>query len=286
MNKAQKRELAVAILLVGCVVVVAGWELATKLAAQPFETLRMEAEDFADFAPQSKRWSVRVVHVKASPTEPTVIAYLLRGRKAEMGKSKVEIGSAAVLVRIVHGYNMVDCMRIKHYNVDLLADTRSSPPTSNFPPQEDNFQLPALPCQVWGLTSSVEDRAVWVTTMLRAADFSATKVDTRDMAFPRIGTPDDPSWAPTGLKWSSFRHPIRNARQALRAKWNASRCDIWTFLRLRQPAWASNEMLTLVTEYRGPSVLPEQEPDVTQYVLEAHQFMLREFQTFWRKRED
>jgi hypothetical protein len=268
-------------LLVGCVVVVAGWELATKLAAQPFDELRLKPEDFAAFAPQSKRWSVRVVHVKSSPTEPTVIAYLLRGKKAEMGKSKVEIGSAAVLVRIVHGYNMVDCMRIKQYDVDVLADTRASPPSSTF-----GFQLPALPCQVWGLTSSVEDRGVWVTTMLRAADFSATKVDTRDMAFPRIGTPDDPSWAPTGLKWSSFRHPIRNARQALRAKWNASRCDIWTFLRLRQPAWASNEMLTLVTEHRGPSVPPEQEPAVTQYVLEAHQFMLREFQDYWRKRED
>ncbi len=327
MNKHQKMELIGAIVLVLCVILVAGWMIAAKVAAQPFDELRLKAEDFTGFTPRSDQWSIRLVHVKASPTEPTVIAFALRGRsgsKAEIGNLKSEMGtgdgrkaesgkltllgrsgyegqeaeietgddervplptshfprSSPLLVRIVHGYNMVDCMRIKQYEVDCLADTRVSPPISAF-----SFQLSALPIQMWKLTSTIDESSVWLTTMLRAADFAATKVDTRDMAFPRVGTPDDPSWAPTGLKWSSFRHPIRNARLALRARWNASRRDIWTFLRLRQPAWASDEMLTMVTEYRGPSVMPEQEAAVAQYALQAHQFMLREFQAYWQNRQ-
>jgi len=282
MNKHQKMELAGAIVLVLCVVLVAGWEIAAKVAAQPFDELRLKAEDFAGFAPRSGQWSIRHLHIKATPTDPTAVAFLLRGT-ATSNVQRSTFNGSPVLVRIVHGYNMVDCMRIKQYDVQLLADTRSDPPTvSPSFPSRPSAGTPLL--QMWKLTSPIEETSVWITTMLRAADFAATKVDTRDMAFPRVGTPDDPSWAPTGLKWSSFRHPIRNARQALRAKWNASRCDIWTFLRLRQPAWASDEMLTMVTEYRGPSVLPDQEPATAQYVLAAHQFMLGEFQRFWQGR--
>ena len=319
MNKHQKIELVGTIILVLCIIIVAGWEIAAKVAAQPFDELRLKADDFTGFSPQSNDWSIRLVHVKASPTEPTIIAFVLRGRggsKAESRKQKAEIGTAddehfplstshfplstPVLVRIVHGYNMVDCMRIKQYEVELLADTREGVESGAGSVERGKWKVEGgdseqrtevrerrseVPYQMWGLKSATEERSIWVTTMLRSADFAATKVDTRDMAFPQVGTPDDPSWAPTGLKWSSFRHPIRNARLALRAKWNASRCDIWTFLRLRQPAWASDEMLTLVTEYRGPSVLPEQEPAIAQYTLQAHQFMLGEFQRFWKRRE-
>jgi hypothetical protein len=280
MTKHQKLEVAVAIVLVLCVGLVAAWMIAAKLAARPFDELRLKAEDFEGFSPRSDMWSIRLIHVKASPTEPTVIAYLLKRPDHRLPTSDLRPPtSGPFLVRIVHGYNMVDCMRIKQYDVELMADTRGPTPISAFP-----FQLSDLPVQMWRLTSSVGDRSVWITTMLRTADFAATSVDTRDMAFPRVGTPDDPSWAPTGLKWSSFRHPIRNARNALRARWNASRCDIWTFLRLRQPAWASDEMLTLVTEYRGPSVEDGQEEAVAEIALQAHAFMLREFQGFWGKR--
>jgi hypothetical protein len=68
------------------------------------------------------------------------------------------------------------------------------------------------------------------------------------MAFPRVGTPDAASWNPTGLRWSSLRHPIRNTRLFVRAKWNASRCDLLTFLSLRRPAWVTDSYFTLVVE--------------------------------------
>ncbi len=254
-----RREWWVAILLVLCVALVAFWEIRSRLASRPFDNLRLSAEDFAGFNPTPPSWVLRLVHVKATPTEPTVIAFEARQR----AEGTAGAGDP-VLVRLVHGYNMVDCMRIKQYQVELLADRRR--------PADDS----TLPVQVWRLTSPGGKPMVWVTSMLRASDFAATSTDTRDMAFPRVGTPDDPAWAPTGLKWSSFRHPVRNFRLYLRSKWNASRSDLLTFLRLRQPAWASDVLLTMVSEYHGSSpVTEETEAAVTAYVLDAHNTMYR-----------
>jgi len=257
-----RREWWVAILLVLCVALVAFWEITSRLASRPFDDLRLSAEDFAGFRPSVPSWVLRLVHVKATPTEPTVIAYEARHRQ----EGTTGAGEP-VLVRLVHGYNMVDCMRIKQYQVELLADRRRPANAAD------------LPVQVWQLTSSGGKRMVWVTSMLRASDFTPTDTDTRDMAFPRVGTPDDPAWAPTGLKWSSFRHPVRNFRLSLRSKWNASRSDLLTFLRLRQPAWASDVLLTMVSEYHGAaSVTDATEAEVTAYVLDVHNKMARQFQ--------
>jgi hypothetical protein len=255
-----RREWWVAVLLVLCVALVAFWEIRSHLASRPFDSLRLGAADFAGFHPGTPSWVLRLVHVKATPTEPTVIAYEARHRPEGTAAP-----GAPVLVRLVHGYNMVDCMRIKQYQVDLLADRRR--------PADES----SLPVQVWRLTSPDGKRMVWVTSMLRTSDFAATDTDTRDMAFPRVGTPDDPAWAPTGLKWSSFRHPVRNFRLYLRGKWNASRSDLLTFLRLRQPAWASDVLLTMVSEYHGPVPVTEAtEAEVTAYVLDAHNTMYRQ----------
>ncbi len=303
MKNAKKNEVVVAALLVLCVTLVVAWEIAAKVASRPFDELRLNPEAFSGFTPQSPQWSIRLIGVQSTPTEPTVIAYRVQ-RDLSSLSSLPSVQNAPLLIRIVHGYNMVDCMRIKQYKVTLLADARSKienrkskienqniPPTSlpaprlPFPVSTFDFPISNLPYQLWRLTSSIDESSIWVTTMLRSADFGVTTVDTRDMAFPRVGNPDDPSWAPTGVKWSSFRHPIRNLRDFIRAKWNASRCDIWTFLGLRQPAWASDEMLTMVTEYHGPPVSPQQEAAVGQYVLQAHAFMLNEFQHYWREQK-
>lgn len=232
------------------------------LASRPFEALRLGSEDFSGFIPSDPNWSFSLMHVKATPTEPTIIAYDTSRRTTDGGRD-----GAPVRVRLVHGYNMVDCMRIKQYRVDLISDTRHRADN----PGEDTAGEKHFPEQVWRLTNPSGEQTVWVTTMLRISDFGATETDTRDMAFPRVGTPDEPAWSPSGLKWSSFRHPIRNFRFYLRSKWNASRLDPLTFLRLRQPAWASDVMLTMVSEYRGASVTEETEAPVVAYVREVHE---------------
>ena len=103
------------------------------------------------------------------------------------------------------------------------------------------------------------------------------------MAFPRVGIPDDPGWAPRGMTLKGLRHPVRNTRLFLRSKWNSSRADLLTFLGLKQPAWASDDLLTLVAGSRGTSVGQEEELSVAVRVLSVHLHMHSELKA-WRLR--
>ena len=67
----------------------------------------------------------------------------------------------------------------------------------------------------------------------------------------------------------------------LRAKWNNARCDPLTFLKLRRPAWASNEILTLVSNSSGAPG-EQDEAQVAEHVLAAHSAMFRQFRS-WRQ---
>ena len=102
------------------------------------------------------------------------------------------------------------------------------------------------------------------------------------MAFPRVGMVDNPNWAPQGFTLSSLRHPVRNLRMLLRAKWNNARGDLWTFLRLKQPAWASDDMLTLVTASSGLAPSAD-ETQTMASTIAIHMHMLNELQA-WREK--
>jgi hypothetical protein len=128
--------------------------------------------------------------------------------------------------------------------------------------------------QLWRVTGSSGEASIWVTTMVRAGDFEPTDVDICSMAFPRVDIPDDPRWIPQGFTWSDLRHPFRSLRRWASTRWNASRTDVLTFLRLRQPAWASEELLSSVTRSTTPSVVPENEASLIRQLMEAHSGML------------
>ncbi len=282
----QRGDRRTAVLLVACVALVVFWQIASHLASRPFEALRLDAEHFASFSPSAPAWNIRRVHAKTTPTEPTLLAFEAKpvtspGSALPSGATAVGpaaiMSQAPVLVRLVHGYNMVDCMRIKQYRVELLDDRRHPTPS----PADTPVGTLADPMQVWRLTAPDGKQTIWISSMLRMTDFVATSTDTRDMAFPRVGTPDDPGWAPSGLKWGSLRHPIRNGQLFLRSKWNASRADVLTFLRLRQPAWASDVMLTLVSEFRGTgSVEASSREAVIAHVQDVHCLMLQSLATY------
>lgn len=111
--------------------------------------------------------------------------------------------------------------------------------------------------------------------MLRARDLKPTDRDVRSMAFPRIAAPMDADWNPSGFRLSSLRHPIRNVKQLLKAKWNNARCDIWVFLGLKQPPWADPGTLTYLTY----AYLPSQETidaDTANLINRMHHSMLNE----------
>ena len=261
MGSSSKRQTVVAGLLVTCVILVGFWEVMSNRSRRAFEAFEITNEDFEDFVPAREGWTVESGPVTTTAIEPNIVVF----------RYVDDVGAKAIS-RLVHGYNMCDCMRIKGYEVELVNDTRDA--------NDGGVAAVSAGLQVWRLTSGGGTRSIWITSMLRAGDFSATTVDVRSMAFPRIGIVDDPNWAPQGFTWGSLRHPIRNFRMLLRAKWNNSRSDIWTFLRLKQPAWASDTMLTLVSA--SPGIPPSaDESDVISHVVSVHTHMLQELQT-WR----
>ena len=272
------RDRAVAGVLVMCLAVVGFWEVMASRSRRPWDAFELTASSFTNFEPFPSGWEARKLPVEVSPIEPNVLALELRQKGSglrsqesglESGGPPPHPGSAApVLVRLAHGYNMPDCMRIKGYRVEELLDGIGD--------------APGRVAQVWRLTSDIGDVSIWVTSMIRTVDFEPTGIDVRTMAFPRIGTPDDPRWMPRGMTWRSLRHPIRNFRWLIRSKWNNARCDLGTFLKLKRPAWADDSLMTLVSLWHGTPLKEEQEEAATAHVLAAHSAILPELQS-WRR---
>jgi len=266
-----RSERALALALIACVGLVAFWEFMANRSRRPLQPFQLTAEDFAGFAPRSEVWNIRAAPVSKSPIEPTILIYEMMRKTIEPVMALTR--PVPISVRLVHGYNMPDCMRIRRYEVELVQDTRT--PAGVVP---NRRQL-----QVWRMKSPSQDVSLSVTTMLLAGDLSETSVDTRSMPFPRIGIPDDPNWVPRGFTLDMLKHPVRNFLLLMRSRWNSARCDLATFLRLRQPAWACEDLLTLVAMSHGPSVAPEEEAAVIEELIAAQTVILRELQS-WRKK--
>jgi len=297
-------EWLIAGMLIFFVVIVAFWEIMSSRSRRLFQPFQVNASDFESFAPGSPAWRVRALPVRPDPIEPNILAYAVSSAAgANHNRQIVDRGSA--IVRLVHGYNMVDCMRIKGYQVELIRDNRQEPGSDGRGHDAERFlpsgcnkgvgpadraedrsveggdQGAGRWIQVWRLVSGAGDVSIWVTSMIRVGDFVQTDIDLRSMAFPRVGVADDPAWLPRGLTLKSLRDPVKNFRLLMRKKWNNARCDLATFLKLRQPAWASDDLLTLVTAFRGASVKPDEEEAVVEQVVAAHEFIYCEL-VGWR----
>lgn len=288
----KQKELGVPLTLITCLLLVGFWEIMSNRIQRPFRPFDLTAENFKGFSPAVEGWSFQSVPVTSNPIEPNIFAI-----KVVPVSSLAPHSHASIMVRLVHGYNMPDCMRIKGYKVELIEDRRGTSEkelkqsintnrhrwnTSESTTQQLNNSFhrdqasgsnQRFSCQVWRLTSGSDDVSIWVTSTLKAGDFSVTDIDVRSMPFPRIGVPDDPGWFPRGLTMSGLRHPIDGFRLFLRAKWNSSRCDLLTFLRLKTPAWADNELLTLVSTSEGIPVKSGQEKIIIGQVIVAHKLI-------------
>ena len=273
----------VAGVLMLCLATVGFWEVMANRSRRPWDGFDLTADDFAEFLPAPAGWEAEKLPVNASPIEPNVFAAEARRAPKSVPESGIlESGGppphaetmAPVLVRLAHGYNMPDCMRIKGYSVEEMGSNQLS---------VISYQLKGV--QTWRLTSDIGDVSVWATSMLRVGDCGVTDIDVRTMAFPRIGTPDDPRWLPQGMTLKSLRHPIRNFRWLIRSKWNNARCDLATFLKLKQPAWADDTLITFVSVWKGRPLKPDRETAALEHVLAAHNAMLPELQSWRRLRE-
>lgn len=257
------------VLLIVCVLLVSFWQVMAWRARRGFDAFRITSQNLADFEPTIPGFELTEVLVEDDPLEPNIISYRARPIRRQGGAAVP--WRPTVLIRLAHGYNVVDCMRIKHYTVT---------PMPALPPP--------FPHQVWRMTSAIGDESIWTTSMHGSEDFTARDMDTRHMAFPKIGTPDDPSWNPSGLKLSSLQRPLYNIKRLLRAQWNNARCDLLTFLKLRRPVYASDEILTLVSAVMLPPANNTNSMDIEGELLErqarVHAAMIKEL-TAYRSRD-
>jgi hypothetical protein len=252
-------------LLVGCVLLVIGWELMIAHNRSVQTTFTLTRSAIGRFLPVCPGWQVVEIPIQEDPQEPNIISFRMDPRGGANGNSP-----APTVSRLVHGYNMHDCMVEKGYRVALLQETLRSRDSNNW-------------VQVWRLTSDIGDSSIWVTSMLRPQDFKMTDLDVRSMPFPKISPLDDRSYSPTGLSWRSLRNPVQNLKRFFHRKWSDARGDWLTLLGLKPAAGASGEVLTLVTAWKGAlSPSTNQQVEVTAMVLDAHGKVQREL-VRWRE---
>ena len=274
------------ILLAACVVIVAIWEVLANRSNRPFGSFSLTASDFTRFVPEVPGWSITSIEVAAdNPLSPNVAAFLVK--RLEYNGGNGERRGIPVLVRLVHGYNMCDCLRMKGYKVELLKDegggvtdelkedaggrmtpvSESETQPSSLIPHPSSSSLPRV--QTWRTTSSVGDVQIARSTIIRSTDFGGTTAEVRDMAFPRIVDRIGSEWDWEGFKASSLRHPVKSLVMVVKVKWNNARCDLLTFLKLRQPAWASTDYFTFLATTHGVRFEAGDEPRVTEEVHAA-----------------
>jgi hypothetical protein len=253
---------------------------------RPMDAFELRASSFTGFAPKIDGWLFEKRPVSPDPIEPNILCYRVTPREsAGYGGTR----QADATLRLVHGYNVRDCMRIKGYSVEevaasLPATTTKHQALDTLPPSSvlhpSSLTPHPLPGQLWRMVSPSGTTSLWHTVMLRSDTFAPTDRDVRSMPFPRVGVPDDPDWSPGGITLAGLRHPIANIRKAVRAKWNASRSDLLTFLGFRRPAWVQAEWLTLVVAAEGRAGISEE--DAERSLLAIQSAFVREL-TGWQK---
>ena len=216
---------------------------------RPMDAFELRASFFTGFNPEVEGWSFGKLPVPSDPIEPNILCYRVVPR-GSVGVGSA--GGAGMTLRLVHGYNVRDCMRIKGYSVEEIASPHQAPRAPHQAPSTPFSPIPhPFTGQLWRMVSPSGTTSLWHTVMLRSDTFAPSDRDVRSMPFPRVGVPDDPDWAPQGVTLSALRHPVDSVKKAVRAKWNASRSDPLTFLGFRRPAWVQAEWLTLVVAEEG-----------------------------------
>ena len=266
MDRAKLKERLAGGVLLGALMLTLVWLILYARARRAWEPFELTSRDFKSFTLSIEGMQTRAIPVRESPNEPNIVGYHCVAHRGD------------AYVRLVHGYSMVDCMRIKGYEVALLQDTRAAMAEGG---AGDASGWPAG-LQVWRLKAPGGERSVWVTSILDAETFAATPVDVRAMLFPKVGVPDAVGYSPKGLTLDSLGDPIGNFRTFVQAEWNKSRQDVWTFLKLKQPAWASRRMLTLVSRSGVGDVSPRLQGETLQRVVRVHVAAARQLHA-WRR---
>ena len=304
-------------LLVFCSLLLAFWQVMSWASRRAYEPFGLTPDKLASFQPVIADWTVKALPVISHDTmEANIAAYSVIRENQPSNTSRM-------LVRLVHGYNMPMCMKMKYYTVEKIKDNRVRPVTdpklqsafrkwnpesrtqnpenSSFPSrlgENPSFSSKSvvysvmsmvssnytLPVQLWRLTSNVGTVSIWATTIIRGDDFTPTSEDICSMAFPRVDIPDDPNWVPRGLGVDDLKHPVYSFKRWLRGRWDGARWDVLAFLKLRRRVRTSEELLSFVSRVDGLSDNVANERDILE-LLETHAAILKELQK-WRQRSE
>lgn len=205
-----------------CILTVAAWELAIFRAKTITPTAPLSPAQFAGLKFEWQGAQAKPLSLQFDDSQANLLVM-------SVPLSDTNGNTRHVTLRLVHGYNMRDCMRIKGYQVTQ----RSSVATNH-------------PIESWELISSGGDRSVWLTAMVRSSDFSYMPISVTELEFPRVGIPDERDWEFKGATEASAKHPVQNLKNLIRAKWNGARANPGTFLRIQPPAHPSSAVLTLI----------------------------------------
>ena len=411
------RQYAVPVLLVSCALVVAAWMLLARASWVPWMPIGITSADFVGFQPVFQGWKVEKLPVDTKRViDENIVAFAVtsdgrdstgdrKGFERETVRSVKEAGvfkreaetsgDHRFIIRLLHGYNMPMCMKIKYYTVEKILDykvkatmdpklrsafkeakweeeitvttkdakdtkrkwlgrdsnmdiqdrqdgkgeeqrakgkesnmdghdkqdgseettdhrpqttdrnvdvtTKHAPPSAGQAkgPKEEEDGVRTLgglsdlrgktdslvpsaypiPVQLWRLTSSAGTVSYWATTMIRSGDFEPTDTDICTMTYPRVEFPDAHNWEPSGLRWEDWHNPRDAFHRWFRYRWDDARWDVPTFLRWRQPARGSEELLSFVSLVKIAGC--EESSEVVRTLLDVHAAMLKQFQG-WR----
>lgn len=251
-DPAPLRERVARRMVAATVIIVLLWQVAILLARRSPETAALDPTRFKNFRLQ----------LGAEPTQPVELAFddaqvNLLVHHALLPAPDPKHAPARAIIRLVHGFNVRDCMRIKGYRVTALTHAATN-----------------RSIELWEMVSPGGETSVWATALIRADDFSLVHKSVTELAFPRVGIPDDQTWEFHGLSRDSLRHPIRNFSNLVREKWNSARADLLTFLKVKPSARPSSSLLTLIVvatplQQTPFSTLPSQLNDVVREIVNA-----------------
>ncbi len=266
MNKKQKkvsgkRERIISSIFIVVLLLVAVWMIAANRAQSSFGGYDITPEKFAKFSPSLTGWDARNIPAKFTKYSPNLVAYEMCPRLSQESK----VGGGRIVSRLANGYNMVDCMTVKGYKVDLLSNMLNG-----------DGKTGKVYVQTWLLTRD-GIKSVLATSLLRSSDLTTTSADVRSMVYPYAGKPGDQNLGMHGFSW---RHPFVFARNAVRSRWVNSQRDVLAFLRLKKRRWADDKVLTMVTEFsHQPTPVPSTET-MEKMILNVHYAMATEFHKF------
>lgn len=104
-------------LLVSSTLLLAFWLVMAKRSSQWVKGYDLTPKELVGFKPVIPGWSTRMMSMDLeNSTDPNILALEL-SRDASSSEP-----AACFVIRLVHGYNMTMCMKIKHYTVEKIQD--------------------------------------------------------------------------------------------------------------------------------------------------------------------